>query len=257
MLGWNGGFVGGWIADGLRGLIGAAAYAAPVALVVVGVLMLARSDARRPAARSAPACSCSRSASCSCSGARTAATSGRGLDGDLRARSSAAPARRILGVTALVAGVAAAHRRLDRRAPAPLAAAPSSARRAVAQRRLERPAPLAVVPRRRRLRPDAEADRSTPSHDYPDVVGEADVPSRRRSSSSPTADEDAQPSLFDVTARAAPDYRLPDREILRRSPPAKRDPRRATARASRRRSSQTLAHFGVEATSSGRSPARA
>src|SRR3954470_18634176 len=42
-LGWSGGMVGGWVADGFRATIGAAAYVAPVAFVVVGALMVARS----------------------------------------------------------------------------------------------------------------------------------------------------------------------------------------------------------------------
>src|SRR5262245_36454941 len=42
-LGGNGGSVGSAAADGTRNLIGAAAYVAPVALVTIGVLMLARS----------------------------------------------------------------------------------------------------------------------------------------------------------------------------------------------------------------------
>src|SRR3954468_3737883 len=42
-LGWSGGMVGGAIADGFKGAIGAAAYVAPVAFVVVGALMVARS----------------------------------------------------------------------------------------------------------------------------------------------------------------------------------------------------------------------
>src|SRR3954453_23710924 len=42
-LGWSGGMVGGWIADGFAASIGAAAYVAPVAFVVVGALMVARS----------------------------------------------------------------------------------------------------------------------------------------------------------------------------------------------------------------------
>ena len=37
-LGWSGGMVGGAIADGFTGMIGAAAYVAPVAFVVVGAL---------------------------------------------------------------------------------------------------------------------------------------------------------------------------------------------------------------------------
>ena len=43
-LGWNGGTVGGWIASGFTGAIGAAAYVAPVAFVGVGALMVARSE---------------------------------------------------------------------------------------------------------------------------------------------------------------------------------------------------------------------
>src|SRR5436309_2902595 len=42
--GWNGGYVGRWIADGLIALVGGAAYGLPVALVVVGALMVGRSD---------------------------------------------------------------------------------------------------------------------------------------------------------------------------------------------------------------------
>src|SRR6266700_1075641 len=40
---WNGGYVGGWIARGLHVLVGASSYALPVALVVVGTLMVGRS----------------------------------------------------------------------------------------------------------------------------------------------------------------------------------------------------------------------
>ena len=42
--GWNGGYVGGWIGDGLEALIGGAAFALPIVLVVVGGLMVGRSD---------------------------------------------------------------------------------------------------------------------------------------------------------------------------------------------------------------------
>src|SRR5262245_40730307 len=43
-LGWNGGYVGGWIGDALEWLVGGVAYALPLALVVVGALMVGRSD---------------------------------------------------------------------------------------------------------------------------------------------------------------------------------------------------------------------
>src|SRR5436189_5470445 len=42
--GWNGGYVGGWIADGLDAVVGSAAFGLPGALVIVGSLMVARSD---------------------------------------------------------------------------------------------------------------------------------------------------------------------------------------------------------------------
>jgi DNA segregation ATPase FtsK/SpoIIIE, S-DNA-T family len=45
--GWNGGYVGRAIGDGLVALVGGTAYTLPVALVVVGSLMVARSDLPR------------------------------------------------------------------------------------------------------------------------------------------------------------------------------------------------------------------
>ena len=42
--GWNGGYVGGWIGDALQAFMGGATYALPIALVVVGGLMVGRSD---------------------------------------------------------------------------------------------------------------------------------------------------------------------------------------------------------------------
>ena len=42
-FGWNGGTVGGWVVDGVRTVIGEAVYALPLALLVVGGLMLTRS----------------------------------------------------------------------------------------------------------------------------------------------------------------------------------------------------------------------
>ncbi len=67
----------------------------------------------------------------------------------------------------------------------------------------------------------------------------------------PEEPEPDQASLFDVTTAAAPDYRLPDREVLRISPPggganADQIARIADALV------QTLANFGVQATVVGR-----
>src|SRR5438034_11684556 len=40
--GWNGGYVGGWVADGLDTVIGSAALGLPAALAIVGSRMVAR-----------------------------------------------------------------------------------------------------------------------------------------------------------------------------------------------------------------------
>src|SRR5262245_34706481 len=42
--GWNGGYVGGAIGDGLLSVVGGIAYLLPVAAVAIGALMVARSD---------------------------------------------------------------------------------------------------------------------------------------------------------------------------------------------------------------------
>src|SRR5213592_3636065 len=42
--GWNGGYVGSWIGDGVYAVLGLAAIALPGVLVVIGALMVARSD---------------------------------------------------------------------------------------------------------------------------------------------------------------------------------------------------------------------
>src|SRR5262252_6480743 len=42
-FGWNGGYVGGWLGDGLDRLIGDAKYVVPVVLVVLGALVVTRS----------------------------------------------------------------------------------------------------------------------------------------------------------------------------------------------------------------------
>src|SRR5215467_8016644 len=43
-FGWNGGYVGGWLGDGLDKLIGDAKYVVPIALAAIGGLMVAKSS---------------------------------------------------------------------------------------------------------------------------------------------------------------------------------------------------------------------
>src|SRR6266487_1153838 len=43
-FGWNGGYVGGWLGDGLDKLVGDARYVVPVALVALGALVVTKSE---------------------------------------------------------------------------------------------------------------------------------------------------------------------------------------------------------------------
>src|SRR5215467_8279194 len=43
-FGWNGGYVGGWLGDGLDRLVGDAKYVVPIALAAIGGLMVAKSS---------------------------------------------------------------------------------------------------------------------------------------------------------------------------------------------------------------------
>src|SRR5919109_728696 len=81
-------------------------------------------------------------------------------------------------------------------------------------------------------------------HDFPDVVGETVEPPPLLVEE-PEPEE--EPSLFDVRAGMREEYRLPDRELLRRSPEATPASAQAGARVAEALV-QTLAHFGVEAT---------
>jgi DNA segregation ATPase FtsK/SpoIIIE, S-DNA-T family len=83
-------------------------------------------------------------------------------------------------------------------------------------------------------------------HDYPDLVGAAAQPADPSfHADDPT--EDTQQSLFDAGAAPAPEYRLPDRSVLKRSAVGTGP----NAEANRRTSEALLlclANFGVEAT---------
>src|SRR5262249_9515699 len=43
-FGWNGGYVGGWLGDGLHRLVGGATYGLPVARTVIGGMLVMRSE---------------------------------------------------------------------------------------------------------------------------------------------------------------------------------------------------------------------
>jgi S-DNA-T family DNA segregation ATPase FtsK/SpoIIIE len=237
-LGWSGGMVGGWIADTFMGAIGAAAYVAPVGFAAVGALMVGRSALVdvRPFRTGLAVTTFGLLTTL---GPAHGGAVGDGLGG-LFGLLLGATGTTILGALALVIGTlllsGASAGALVRRSGHAVKRAHSKARRARPVEPAAAPAP--VIP----LRPQAPVD---VVHDFPDVVGASQPPPLL---TEPEPDEPDQPSLFDVTAEEThEEYQLPDRAVLRRSPPAKEG---AGDTAERTASAlvQTLAHFGVEAT---------
>jgi DNA segregation ATPase FtsK/SpoIIIE, S-DNA-T family len=240
-LGWSGGMIGGGIADGFTGAIGAAAYVAPVAFVLVGGLMVARSALVdvRPFRTGLLVTSFGLLATL---GDEHGGAFGRGIE-KLFGLLVGSTGTTIIGVLALVAGTlllsGASAGALIRRSGHAVSRAHSRARRALPAEIAVRPAP--VIPIRTTHEPPVDG-----VHDYPDIVGENQPPPLLIEP--PSSEDSDQPSLFDVaTVETHEEYQLPDRGILRQSPAANNvsgdvAERTATALV------QTLAHFGIEAT---------
>jgi len=242
-LGWNGGTVGGGIADGFEAVLGAAAYVAPVALLVVGALMVGRSELVdvRPFRTGIAVTSFGLLTTL---GPAHGGAIGRGF-GRLFGILLGTTGTTILGVLALVIGVlllsGASAGALVRRSGHAVRRAHTKARRA---RRYEPAVSAAPVIPLRQQEPPVDA-----VHEFPDVVGsETHQPAPLLVRPEIEEDDPDQPSLFDVASMEhVKEYRLPDREILHRSPPANElsaDVAQRTAAAL----VQTLAHFGVDAT---------
>jgi DNA segregation ATPase FtsK/SpoIIIE, S-DNA-T family len=238
-LGWSGGMVGGAIADGFTGAIGAAAYVAPIAFVTVGALMVARS-ALVDVSPFRTGLLITTFGLLATLGAAHGGAIGRGLD-RLFGVLVGPTGTTIIGVLALTVGVlllsGASAGAIVRRSGHAVRRAHSRARRALPAETV-RHAP--VIPLRTH-EPPVDA-----VHDFPDVVGETQPPPLLIEP--PSTEDPDQPSLFDVgEVETHEEYQLPDRNILRRAPAASElsgdvAERTATALV------QTLAHFGVETT---------
>ena len=115
------------------------------------------------------------------------------------------------------------------------------------RRRAERVPPLRVI---EGAAPDLAQKPLAPpvdgENEFPDVVAASEPPPLLVAEPE-LEDEPDQESLFDVTAEPAPDYRLPDRELLRASPPGSGPNADHGARIAEALV-QTLANFGVDAT---------
>jgi DNA segregation ATPase FtsK/SpoIIIE, S-DNA-T family len=243
-LGWSGGMVGGWIVGGVKDAVGAAAYAVPLACLALGCLMVARSELIdvRPFRTGLIVTFLGLLTTL---GGSDGGAIGAGL-GDLFGLLVGGTGTTILGVLLLIVGAlllsGASAGALVRRSGHAVKRAHSRARRAPAHA-LEPAAPPAPVIPLRAPEPPVDA-----VNDFPDVVGDRTNEPPPLLVEPPAGDDGPdQTSLFDVTHETHEEYRLPDREILHRSPPrgeAATDAGDRTATAL----VQTLAHFGVEAT---------
>jgi S-DNA-T family DNA segregation ATPase FtsK/SpoIIIE len=235
-LGWSGGRVGGWLGDGLEAIMGGAVYALPLGLVVVGSLMLARSDLVdvRPFRTGVAVSTFGLMLTLGEHGGYL----GSGLDavfGTLLGGTGAA----IAGGTALTAGAllltgASAGALLRRGATA----ARRSFDRALPEVMEEPPELISTA----NARPHELVDAAS---EYPDVIGMAE-PAPLIPFPEPDTQESAdQESLFNASP-AVQDYRLPDRSLLRSSGTKGN----ATPEASGQIAQalvQALADFGVQA----------
>ena len=235
-LGWEGGVAGEKIESGLRDVIGSAAYAAPLALVVVGGLMLFRSALLDVNPFRTGLVITTIGLMVTLGGDHGGAV-GNALGGGV-AKLLGGTGSVLLGLTALLAGAlllsGASYGAVLRRSH-------HAVRRAVA--RPERPKRDDVL-----APPPVLAQHEPPIdvvHDYPDVVSEglSEPPPLLVDSDDETEEQTA---LFDVP-RAEGAYVLPDRAVLKVSPPAG-----SSTKGADQRTADTLvtalAHFGVEAT---------
>ena len=249
-LGWEGGIVGENVEDALRDLIGGAAYAAPVALVAVGSLMLFRSALvdvrpfRTGLALGVVALMVTL-------GSDHGGFVGRVLGGGL-AKLLGDTGSFLVGLTLLVAAVLLL---TGASAGAILRSTGHGLRRAgtAARSRARVPSRQGTVPgtvprpNGTVAGPPAPLVHEPPVdvvEDYPDVVSEEPLPLAPEGDDEPS--EGWAPPTFDVD-RGDRDYVLPDRTVLKRSPP-----QAGNATEANQRTAETLvnalANFGVDAT---------
>jgi DNA segregation ATPase FtsK/SpoIIIE, S-DNA-T family len=240
--GWNGGYVGRSIADGLVALIGGTAYTLPVACVVVGSLMVAKSELpgfapfRTGLVLTAVALAL-------LLGKAHGGYLGEGLE-SLFGRLLGTTGTRLLGAFVLLAGVLLVS---GASAGAILRRSGHAVRRAARVRptRRTRPAtpPVAVD----NVVPPPVAPPIDGVEEFPDVVSPA--PLLVHDEHEPSEEHVEQPSLFDVVEgdEDGPVYTLPDRGVLRRGKGVSGDGAQRTAHIAETLVG-ALANFGVDAT---------
>jgi DNA segregation ATPase FtsK/SpoIIIE, S-DNA-T family len=242
-LGWSGGFAGALAADGLEALIGAARAIFPIACLLVGTLILARSALvdMRPFRTGVAVFSIGLMLTLGKAHGGyvgTALALGFGI-------ALGSTGVLIVGITTLIAGTllvsGASAGAFIRRSGRAVRATAEAARRA----RTATMPDLRLVEPVREHRPEPGAPVIDAVNEFPDVV-EPDPPGPAPLLLGDQESTPDQASLFDVGEAAGKDYRLPDRGILRRSPAGTGNSADQNARVAEALV-QTLAHFGVEA----------
>jgi S-DNA-T family DNA segregation ATPase FtsK/SpoIIIE len=247
-LGWNGGYVGRWFADGLDTAIGAAAYALPPVLVLLGALMVGRSalvDVRPFRTGLVVLAFGSMIALGRDQGGYLGSVLGGAVGVAVGATGST-----ILGVLLLLVGSlllsGAARGASLRRSGHGMRVAATRARSRRPARDERRPWPEPAPQPVRLSRPPVDGAEA-----YPDVVGD-DAATTAVLSPSPLLHAEPEPllsdppTLFDEVTAEHPEYRLPDSSLLHRSPERTGSSDETSARVAELLV-ETLAHFGVDA----------
>jgi S-DNA-T family DNA segregation ATPase FtsK/SpoIIIE len=240
-LGWNGGYVGGALADGVDAVVGATAYVLPIAFVAVGGLMVTRSALVDfgPFRTGLIVALVGLLLTLGTAGGAL----GRGLSHGVGILVGGTGAT-ILGVLLLTIGAlllsgASAGALLRRSGHAVRRAGTAARTRRRPQPEIATPPPRAPKKTKTRL-VDVE-------HDYPDVLGEA-IPLAPPPLLAPEPEPEPETEPIFASQETIPmgEYRLPDRGVLRNAPPSNGSSGETSARVAELLV-ETLAHFGVEA----------
>jgi S-DNA-T family DNA segregation ATPase FtsK/SpoIIIE len=249
-FGWNGGYVGGWLGEGLDRLVGDARYVVPVALAALGALVVTRSELVdvRPFRTGLAVLGCGLMVTL---GKDQGGYAGQ-LMGGAVGIAIGATGSLLLGVFLMLVGslllsgasLGAILRRSGR-----------SLRHAAGRARSQRTRAAAGATRPEAASPPPALVHTPPVDAvsaFPDVVGESVAPPHAGAQPAPLQTEppallEDPPTLFDEVTSEHAEYRLPDAGVLRTSPEHGEESGETAARVAELLV-QTLAHFGVEAT---------
>jgi S-DNA-T family DNA segregation ATPase FtsK/SpoIIIE len=246
---WSGGYVGGWLGEGLDRLVGDARWVVPVALAALGALVVTRSALVdvRPFRTGVALLACGLMITL---GKDQGGYVGQVLGGAVGIAIGATGSL-LLGVLLMLVGSlllsGASLGAILRRSGSSLHLAARKARsRRTRPEEASWPEPQPVRPAPS-LVPPVDAVSS-----FPDVVGESVAPPHAGAQPTPLQSEppallEDPPTLFDEVTSEHAEYRLPDAGVLRVSPEQGDDSGETAARVAELLV-QTLAHFGVEAT---------